>query len=62
MSALNHLCSMPGVSNTTMTHKELQALLLSTDGRVMAHGRLWDVVSKHIGAGVYRVALKGEKG
>lgn len=40
-----------------MTRKELRALLLDHDP-IMYNGRLWDVKSKHLGAGVYRVWLK----
>ena len=59
---LNHLASMPGVSHTTMTRKQLQALLLDTDGQVMAAGGLWEVASKHLGAGIYRVYLAPFRG
>lgn len=50
----------PGGSqtNTTMTTKQLRDLLLYNDGRIMACGDLWDIQSKSLGAGVYRVWLK----
>ena len=50
----------PGNSstNTTMTTKQLRALLLYNDGRIFACGDLWDIQSKSLGAGVYRVWLK----
>jgi len=33
-------------------------VLLSTDGKIMACGYIWDIKSKHIGVGVYRVFLR----
>ena len=49
--------SMPATANTTMARKDLKELLLATEGRVMACGRLWEIKNKHLGAGVYRVKL-----
>jgi hypothetical protein len=48
----------PHLASTTMRRKELADLLLATDGWIMSHGRLWDIESKSLGAGVYRVSLK----
>ena len=31
---------------------------MSTDGKIMACGYIWDIKSKHIGVGVYRVFLR----
>lgn len=49
---------VPAVANTTMDKKDLKELLLNTDGWIMATGYRWEIKSKHIGAGVYRVHLK----
>ena len=51
----------PSCANTTMTAKALRANLLATEGRVMACGHLWDICSKRIGPGVYRVWLERAK-
>lgn len=48
----------PRYANTTMDKKDLKELLLHSDGWIMACGHMWDIGSKHIGAGVYRVTLK----
>lgn len=58
----NHLkidfYSMPQSAMTTLTSKELKETLLATDGRIIACGSSWDIISKHLGAGVHRVTLK----
>lgn len=58
---VNHLPTslyqMPS-ANTTLTAKQLRETLLATDGRVFVSGRLCDIRSKAIGAGVYRVWLE----
>lgn len=58
----NHLSTnhyvVPGNIQQTMTRKELKETLLATDGWVMACGYLWDVKSKHLGAGVYSIRLE----
>ena len=60
-SLLNHLCSMPEGHGTLAT-KDLKGLLLETGGQVMARGRLYDIASKLLGAGVYRVSLRARQG
>jgi len=50
--------TMPKVANITMDKKDLKELLLESEGWIMACGHMWDIKSKHIGAGVYRVKLK----
>ena len=54
---------MPGLAHTTMDRKDLRELLLATGGQALSCGRLYDIKSKHLGAGVYRVTLErwGEK-
>ena len=61
MSVPNFLASMPGLGHTTMTKAELKKLLLDTGGQIMAQGSLWEITSKHLGAGVYRVSTKRRK-
>lgn len=59
---MNHLgdnfYTVPAIANTSMTTKHLKETLLATDGKILACGYLWDIVSKRIGPGVYRVSLK----
>lgn len=52
------LIRMPGSTHITMRRKQLAAFLEATGGQIMANGSLWDVTSKHLGAGVYRVSTK----
>ena len=48
----------PAVANMTVRTKELQELLLNTEGWVIARGRMWEIKHKSIGPGIYRVSLK----
>lgn len=64
--AKNHLPRsfyvVPGQEqHTTMTRAELRATLLATGGQLLARGHLWEIVAKHLGAGVYRVSLRLHK-
>jgi hypothetical protein len=49
--------TMPNLAKMTMDTKDLKELLLSTGGQVLACGRLYEIKTKHLGAGVYRVWL-----
>ncbi len=51
----------PRGASQTMTRKELKETLLATDGWVFSCGYAWDVKSKHLGAGVYKVTLTEQK-
>ena len=50
--------SMPNIANETMSLKDLRELLLDTGGKILTCGSLRTIVSKHLGAGIYRVTLK----
>jgi hypothetical protein len=58
----NHLpdnfYTMPKVANMTLTRKQLRETLLYTGGWIIACGRIHEIKSKHLGAGVYRVNLE----
>ncbi len=43
---------------TTMPHSKLKETLLATNGYVFVNGRLCDIKSKSLGAGVYKVWTK----
>ena len=62
MNVLNFLATMPGLGHTTVTKDELRELLTQTGGQMMAQGSLWEIVSKHLGAEVYRVTTKRWEG
>ena len=51
---------MPAIASETMSRKDLRELLLDTGGKILTCGRLRTLVSKHLGAGIYRVTL-GER-
>lgn len=53
---LNFLASMPS-GTTTMNRKDTHEMLMETGGNMLACGRLYDIVAKDIGAGVYKVSL-----
>ena len=54
----NNAYACPGMWSGTMTRKQLKETLLATDGWVLACGYVRNIVSKHIGTGVYRISLK----
>jgi len=56
--APSNFYAFPRIDNTTMTKADLSELLLSTDGLIMTNGRMWDIKSKSLGAGIYRVSLE----
>ncbi len=47
----------PGIRKITATTKVVRELLLATDGQTLLNGKLWNIESKNIGAGVYKVWL-----
>ncbi|CAB4203546.1 hypothetical protein UFOVP1382_158 [uncultured Caudovirales phage] len=49
---------IPDSFSKTMETKDFKALLLTTDGWMMAAGYSYDIVGKSLGAGVYRVSLR----
>jgi hypothetical protein len=53
----NFLASLPS-GNATLGRADLRSLLSETGGMIMARGYLYDILSKHLGAGVYRVTLE----
>lgn len=55
---IQFLCSAPGTANTTVTTATFRSMLLQSDGWVMWQGKMYDIVGKSLGAGVYRVSLK----
>lgn len=64
---INHMNHLPmnfytiPKTNTTMTRKHLKETLLSTNGWIMSCGYAWDIKSKYLGAGVYKVFLKEKR-
>lgn len=58
----NHLpdnfYTFPNLAVTTMSKKDLQETLLATEGTVLALGRLYNIKSKSLGAGIYKISLK----
>lgn len=55
---LNHLASMPGLAHASITRSQLKRILLDTGGQMLLVGRLYEIVSRHLGAGIYRVSTK----
>lgn len=54
---LNFLAALPS-GNSTLTKDDLHGMLLETGGTMLACGRLYNIVSKNLGAGVYRIHLE----
>lgn len=57
---LNFLASTPLYGNTVVDRSTAREILSKTDAQIMANGTLWDVVTKHVGAGMYRVSLRAK--
>lgn len=59
---MNHLSdnfyTIPHLARQTMTTRHLKETLLHTDGSILANGSMWEIISKHLGAGVHSVTLK----
>ena len=53
---LNFLAAMPS-GHTTLKRNDVKNIMLETGGNMLACGRLYDIVAKPIGAGVYKVSL-----
>ena len=50
----------PNIAHQTMNRKDLKELLLDTEGKIITCGRLRTIISKHLGAGIYRVTLEAD--
>jgi len=48
----------PGLGHMTMRRAKMRAFLEATGGQIMAQGRLWNVTTKHLGGGIYRVSTR----
>ena len=55
--AAQFLGGMP-CGNTVLETADLREFLLTTGGSMMANGRLYNIKSEHLGAGVHRVTLE----
>lgn len=53
---LQHLARHPG-AHAVAERKTAKEILLETGGNMLALGRLYDIICKDIGAGVYRLSL-----
>ena len=61
-SILKHLASLPGLAHGVLEKAELKELLLSTGGEVFLAGRFYDITTKHLGVGVYKISTKIKDG
>lgn len=59
-SILNHLSGHPEHGNATATKAEVREIMLQTGGVMTSGGRLYDIKSAGIGAGVYRLTLEAK--
>lgn len=48
----------PTTAVASVTTKQMRAIMLYSDGWILARGRMWDFESKNLGAGVHRLTLK----
>lgn len=54
---LNHLAANPQHGTATCCRGTLREIMMQTGGQLMAAGHLWDIRSKSLGGGVYRLSL-----
>jgi hypothetical protein len=54
---LNFLAAMP-TGTSTVTKKQLKEILTSTGGWMLACGAAYDICSKHLGVGIYKIYLE----
>ncbi len=55
---LNFLAGMPQGNCTASSRAVVREVMLITGGNLFACGHYHDVISKHLGGGVYRLTLK----
>lgn len=55
---LNYLASVPQYGRITVTKAILREIMLATDAELIVHARIWDIRSRHVGAGIYKVWLE----
>lgn len=55
---LSHLASMPQYGNASATYAQVREIMLQTGGEMMAAGDMYEIKSKALGGGVYRLTLK----
>lgn len=55
---IDHLVAFPSAARPTVSTETLRSLLLYTEGWIVAHGVMYDINSKHLGAGIHRVWLE----
>ena len=49
------------MTEVILTRKDLREVLLQTGGAIVVNGRMRDLVSKHLGAGIYKVTTKARE-
>jgi len=57
-SELDALYVYPGMRKVTVETKIFKEIMLYTGGDILVDGRLYDITSKNLGAGIYRLQLK----
>ena len=55
---MDRAASYPSSYRRVMTTKDYRTLMVSTNGELMAVGKMWHWVGKSLGAGLYEVTLK----
>lgn len=58
---LNFLAGMPQGNATASSRAAVREIMLTTGGRMLACGYQYDVKSKSLGGGVYRITLEAVK-
>ena len=57
-SELNALYAFPGLRKVTVEKKIFQEIMLYTGGEILVAGRSYEITSKNLGAGIFRLQLK----
>ena len=61
-SCLRQLAAFPKHGSATVERADLKAIMLQTGGTMFACGELYDITSKPLGGGVYRLTLSRTSG
>lgn len=57
----NHFYAFPDAARMTVTTKHLRELLLATDSQAVIKGKIWEIKSKSLGAGIYQISVEKRK-
>ena len=58
----NCFYAFPHLASEAIHKKDLERILLATDGIIIANGRYWHIISEQVSGDIYRVSLRRIRG